>query len=590
MTTVNESDIAITVTVDAVFPDTRADESAMRAALTPLSRDDALFTCARINAVVSGFSPGRTVHQRQTQAVKMLCSTDQLGALSLYAQRHGGPDRVMVFFRGQLLELARWIALTCENRPDDGDTFRDPAVRSSFLKAALIASDLWQQRLFGVQGIQPNTDAEAQLLELLSAFRKSVEQGNQSGHAGFLMGRGWILFSEFLPVRLSRFEALFEQAAGLTLRQYFVCALALLERTFSDRPEEARIFSTHYVQGVGPVQETFARFMRLQSQTPEEWAQTLRDQPNDAGFRSLRERPIFTFARDRAIIFDPAFYLDNLTTAPLFQVMSQGVSSNQVFGAFGLAFEDYAIGLLRRRFPSGAGLLYERLRCNVHGATAAGQAFEVDAALNDITALAVFEMKAAWIREETISASDPQAFLDEIRRKYGYIAEADERAKGVAQLARSIGALIRREWLGPAGEYTDVRLVFPVLVVFDERMSAPGTGHFLANEFRDLLGAVPPGLFVQPLIVMTVNDLEHLVYGVEALSLQQFLRAYARADPERNSSIHNFIAGSPYLNQVRSSVALEEATAGLLQAARAELLPSEPAVSNAAASGGTTDP
>jgi hypothetical protein len=483
----------------------------------------------------------------------------------------------MVFFRGQLLELARWIALTCENRPDDGDTFRDPAVRLAFLKATLIAGDLWQQRLFGVEGIQPNTDAEAQLLELLSAFRKSVEEGNQSGHAGFLMGRGWILFSQFLPARLPRFEEIFAQATGLTLRQYFVCALALLERTFPDRSEETRIFSTHYVQGDSPIRETFARFMQLQSQTPEEWARTLRDRPNDVSFRALRERPIFTFARDRAIIFDPAFYLDNLTTAPLFQVMSQGVSSNQIFGAFGLAFEDYVIGLLRRRFPISSGLLYERLRCNVQGETVSGQEFEIDAALNDITTLVVFEVKAAWIREEAISASNPQGFLDEIRRKYGYIAETDERPKGVAQLARSIGAIIRREWLGPRREYADASVVFPVLVVFDERMSAPGTGHFLANEFRTLLGTTPPGIFVHPLIVTTVNDLEHLVYGVEALSLQEFLRAYGRADPDRNSSIHNFIAGSPYLNQVRSSSALEEATEGLLTAARAELLgPQQP--------------
>jgi hypothetical protein len=78
-----ESDIAVTVTVDAVFPGTRADESTMREALASLSRDDALFTCARINAVVSGFSPGRTLHQRQTQAAQMLCSADQLRALSL---------------------------------------------------------------------------------------------------------------------------------------------------------------------------------------------------------------------------------------------------------------------------------------------------------------------------------------------------------------------------------------------------------------------------------------------------------------------------------------------------------------------------
>ena len=45
----NVSDIAVFVTVDTLFPGATADESALRAALQSLSRDDALFTCARIN-------------------------------------------------------------------------------------------------------------------------------------------------------------------------------------------------------------------------------------------------------------------------------------------------------------------------------------------------------------------------------------------------------------------------------------------------------------------------------------------------------------------------------------------------------------
>jgi hypothetical protein len=68
----NESDIAVFVTVDAMFPAATADEACMRSALSRLSRDDALFTCARLNAIVSGFGPDRSVHQRQNQAVSML--------------------------------------------------------------------------------------------------------------------------------------------------------------------------------------------------------------------------------------------------------------------------------------------------------------------------------------------------------------------------------------------------------------------------------------------------------------------------------------------------------------------------------------
>lgn len=89
---------------------------------------------------------------------------------------------------------------------------------------------------------------------------------------------------------------------------------------------------------------------------------------------------------------------------------------------------------------------------------------------------------------------------------------------------------------------------------------------------------MPTGFFVHPLIVMTVSDLEHPVSGVESLSLQEFLRAYSSAHSERMSSVHNFIALSPFSNQVRPSPLLEELTEDLMQAAREELLPESDSV------------
>jgi hypothetical protein len=82
-----------------------------------------------------------------------------------------------------------------------------------------------------------------------------------------------------------------------------------------------------------------------------------------------------------------------------------------------LAYEDYARVLLQKRYPSGTGLLHRRLRCGVEGTNAAGQKFEVDALLNNITSAIVFEMKAAWIKEDTILAADPETFLNELRKK-----------------------------------------------------------------------------------------------------------------------------------------------------------------------------
>lgn len=412
----SDSDVAVLVTASAVFPGTAADESALLTQLTQLSRDDALCICAKLNAIVSGFAPGRSLYQRQNEAVSFLQLTlQERAALSDYAKRHGGTDRIAVFFRGQLLELARAIAVHCQNLPGDGETFTDPAVRSAFFRAALIASELWQERLFGAAGLSVHEP----LRQVLGKFRKNVEEASQAPHPGFTTSRGWLLFTHYLPAHLPGFAQLFEQSTALTLRQYFVCAFHLTRHTLADQLDIERIFPTHF-SGDLPYIDVLNRFIQLQSQTPEEWARTLRGVPVDSGYRSLRERPIFSFNRNRSVIFDASLYLSNLSSAPLFHVRSSSMRMDQLFALFGSAFEDYASDLLRRRFPSGNGILHQPLRCNLEGIDAAGAAFQIDALLNiELTTASVFEMKASWLREESILADDPEElskeFMDEAR-------------------------------------------------------------------------------------------------------------------------------------------------------------------------------
>ena len=108
---VNASDLSAMVTIRSLEPDVEPNEPNMRLALASLSRDDALFFCARINAIVSGFGPEASHLQRQRLAIGKLCSPAQLRRLERFAATHGGADRVTVFFRGQLLEFARWLIL-----------------------------------------------------------------------------------------------------------------------------------------------------------------------------------------------------------------------------------------------------------------------------------------------------------------------------------------------------------------------------------------------------------------------------------------------------------------------------------------------
>src|SRR5262245_16627698 len=78
----------------------------------------------------------------------------------------------------------------------------------------------------------------------------------------------------------------------------------------------------------------------------------------------------------RAVILDPTFFSEKVSIGPLFHLLTHARDgkANEIFGAFGLAFEDYAIGILRRMYPDRAGLA-SRLRCPVVGCDRDGRDF-----------------------------------------------------------------------------------------------------------------------------------------------------------------------------------------------------------------------
>jgi hypothetical protein len=568
------ADMTVTLEVGAVFPGTTSNEASMKEALAGLSRNDALLYCARVNAIVSGFGGAVSRLDRQRTALSSLSIPEEVAKIDAYVRREGmmaAPPAV--FFRGQLLELARWVAADCVIHSEEPETFERKAVRSTFLRAALIASDLWSRRIFGGR-LAETGDAERQLRRALGAFRKGTEEGNEAPHPGVALGRGWILFSKHVRTRLRDFDVLFTAQTGLTLEQYYTCAFGLMKGTFAEN-RDAVIFPTVGFGAQTKMSDEFDAFVRLKSQTPEELAAALSRPADFAGYKTLRERPILNFSSNRSAILDPTLYFDTVSISPLFAVLREAGKprQNEIFGAFGMAFEDYAIDRLTRMYPTGEGLA-RRLVPHEKGETAAGTEFEIDALLNDVTSAVVFEMKASWIPEDKILTNDYETFLKHIREVYGVSSVPGEREKGVAQLAKSIGALARGEWRGESGEYTLVREIYPVLLVHDERMGTAGLGRFLDQEFRQALGVTPEKIHIHPLIVMTVGDLENLATSVEGFGLRDFLRDYSVANPERMRSVHNFMATSErYSGLIRPSQDLMDATFALGERIKAELFP-----------------
>jgi len=98
-------EIGTFVPIEIINPNLHSDVETILTLLSGLSRDDTLFICARVNTMVCGV--GADLTNGQQRAIQFICSANEIHTISTFASAHGGADRVLVFFRGQLLELTR---------------------------------------------------------------------------------------------------------------------------------------------------------------------------------------------------------------------------------------------------------------------------------------------------------------------------------------------------------------------------------------------------------------------------------------------------------------------------------------------------
>jgi len=201
---------------------------------------------------------------------------------------------------------------------------------------------------------------------------------------------------------------------------------------------------------------------------------------------------------------------------------------------------------LRSMYPSPEStLLYDRLHLPLRGRDKRGSEIQLaDAFLGGGPECVFFEIKGRWLREDVLAGA-PEDYQQHVREKYsGRI--------GVGQLARNISNLALGEWRTEAEELAGVERIFPVMVVYDDRLDAPLHPRFLAQEFarsisgNDALGNLRVGKWmVAPLTVMTIDNLELLEGSVHKFSLFDLLRDYSSECPDRFVSLQNFMASFP---------------------------------------------
>ena len=149
--------------------------------LANLSRDDTLFECARANIIVTGAGADDPL-QAPTEALDRLLTTQDIDQINAFARAYGAPPPI-VFFRGQMFELMRWVARHCRNLPGDGTTYADANTRRNFVKAALIAGMLWSYRIYGMR-LKGDGSVQIRRNRAMGAFRKAMGESNFTPNLG----------------------------------------------------------------------------------------------------------------------------------------------------------------------------------------------------------------------------------------------------------------------------------------------------------------------------------------------------------------------------------------------------------------------
>jgi hypothetical protein len=546
----------ITLQVSELFPGAKSDFQTFKSLLSGLNRTQTLNLCAGLNILVSLAKDGENWAKQQAFIRNFLTPKERntlANWISAQVSQEKDIQRVHLIYRGQLLELLRWVVLLCPDDSEAETTFTNPEARSRFMQAALIAGSLWEDRVFrGKFSLNTNLTIthERELETLIGSLRKAGEGVIKVPRLDESLGRGWLLFRDYFPDCYASFEHEFRTTAGLGVEEYYIYMAAMIGNLLNpiDLSRRVNAFNSNLLWKTTPYSEIFERHLINESQTVNGLRDALWGNVKEINnyqeaptydYRPLREKPVVRTQEGHCVIVDPYFFNEKASIGPLFLLKDR----EKAFTSFGTAFEKYACDILKRMFPDISEVLTKRLSCDVRG-TYDKKDLQIDACLNDMTEVVLFEMKAKWIREDKILADNDETYPQHLRDKYS-----------TDQLARVIKLIADKKWLGTNLEFSEAKIIYPVLVVHDVLMTEPTCGAFLAAEFERFLqpesklasGELLKGhLRVAPLTVMAVDELENLEASVEHFGFRTLLADYSQSSPDRFAPLRNFIASSKY--------------------------------------------
>ncbi|MHB9109670.1 MAG: hypothetical protein ACYDCO_21680 [Armatimonadota bacterium] len=316
-----------------VFPTEHYSYEYLLDTVKDLSRTDTLLWCGRLNSIIS--NPFNTNHaNNQRIAGGLFLTEEQAKRASEVIIKREGIERNTLFFRGQLLELIRICSIVSVDSDQDGRTYEDPLVRERFVKAALMAGELWSNLTYRSSFTEGGIEVNRR--RLAASFRKAIGDNNDATHPVVAFTRGYELFSEYLPKYFLEFNDIFHRVSGLTIDEYYTAFILITYFFYShllkdkmDYQDKTGLFSlehlSHFFEGKEYILQNF---LVMEAQNVDELRErfihydiwTGEGSYYPSTYRAIRDRPMIYTEDGRAIVLDLPFFSSRATVNPLFSI------------------------------------------------------------------------------------------------------------------------------------------------------------------------------------------------------------------------------------------------------------------------------
>ena len=344
----------------------------------------------------------------------------------------------------------------------------------------------------------------------------------------------------------------FCQATGLTPQDYQFLIVGILAVALKIRPEEILAGSDIFIDlkpspSLGCLHDKLLPYICVSIDELAHKAKKIPSLPNE--FRLWRKYPLVKLSENKIFSIDNGFLRDKLGTGILWILrdqleMEEKGKGADIIGLWGEVFEDYVASIVQRGIDAQRQPRMET--CIIKPKYARREEAEcTDIAVYGGETLVLLECKAPLLTAQTKFSGDVSEFYSGIKSK---LIESS----GIEQLCKAIQTLFHANETERRNvneiDISNVKIIFPVLVLSDRTFSLVFMNEFFNSEFQRLKSRIvlEKKVNIMPLTVLTIDELEGLEPYLKDTSLHVHLDKWLQVF-HRNESL----PFSEYLRSLR---------------------------------------